>query len=95
MALPLTASWITVVVCALVLGISAICLIGTETGREEVGRIAEKVEKKASKQEEAAEVKEEVVEEVAETTVEETVVDESVAKFFDDLKRKVAWYCHK
>ncbi len=46
MALPLTASWIAIVVCALVLGISAICLIGTETGREEVNRVEEKVEKK-------------------------------------------------
>ena len=46
MALPLTASWIAIVVCALILGISAICLIGAETGREEVGRVEEKVEKK-------------------------------------------------
>ncbi len=46
MALPLLASWIAIVVCALILGISAICLIGTETGREEVGRVEEKVEKK-------------------------------------------------
>ena len=46
MALPLTAGWITLVVCALILGISAICLIGTETGREEVNRVEEKVEKK-------------------------------------------------
>lgn len=46
MALPLTASWIAIVVCALVLGTSAICLIGTETGREEVNRVEEKVEKK-------------------------------------------------
>ena len=33
-------------VCALILGISAICLIGTETGREEINRVEEKVEKK-------------------------------------------------
>ena len=46
MALPLTASWITLVVCALILGISAICLIGTETGREEINRVEEKVGKK-------------------------------------------------
>lgn len=46
MALPLTASWIAIVVCALILGISAICLIGTETGREEINRFEEKVEKK-------------------------------------------------
>lgn len=46
MALPLTASWIAIVVCALILGISGICLIGTETGREEINRVEEKVEKK-------------------------------------------------
>lgn len=46
MALPLIASWIAIVVCALILGISAICLIGTETGREEINRVEEKVEKK-------------------------------------------------
>ena len=46
MAMPLTASWIAIVVCALILGISAICLIGTETGREEINRVEEKVEKK-------------------------------------------------
>lgn len=46
MALPLTASWIAIVVCALILGISAICLIGTETGRKEINRVEEKIEKK-------------------------------------------------
>ena len=46
MALPLMASWIAIVVCALILGVSAICLIGTETGREEINRVEEKVEKK-------------------------------------------------
>ena len=46
MAMPLTASWIAIVVCALILGISAICLIETETGREEINRVEEKVEKK-------------------------------------------------
>ena len=43
---PLTASWIAIVVCALIFGISAICLIGTETGREEIIRVEEKIEKK-------------------------------------------------
>lgn len=46
MVLPLMASWIAIVVCALILGISAICFIGTETGREEINRVEEKVEKK-------------------------------------------------
>lgn len=46
MAFPIAPSWIAIIVCALILGISAICLIGTETGREEVNRIEEKVEKK-------------------------------------------------
>lgn len=45
-AFPIAPSWIAVVVCALILGISAICLIGTETGREEINRVEEKVEKK-------------------------------------------------
>ncbi len=46
MALPLTATWIAIVVCALILGISAICLVGTDTGKEEISRVEEKVEKK-------------------------------------------------
>ena len=46
MAFPIVPTWIAIVVCALILGISAICLIGTETGREEINRVEEKVEKK-------------------------------------------------
>ena len=46
MVFPIVPTWIAIVVCALILGISAICLIGTETGREEINRVEEKVEKK-------------------------------------------------
>ena len=46
MAIPTLASWLSIVVCVLILGISIICLIGTETGREEINRVEEKVEKK-------------------------------------------------
>lgn len=46
MAFPLLPTWIPVVICSVILGISAICLIGTETGREEINRVEEKVEKK-------------------------------------------------
>ena len=46
MAFPIAPSWIAIVVCALILSISAICLIGTETSREEINRVEEKVEKK-------------------------------------------------
>lgn len=46
MAFPFLPSWIPIVVCSVILGISAICLIGTETGREEINRVEEKVEKK-------------------------------------------------
>ena len=46
MALPLTASWSAFVSCTLILGLSAICLIGTEVAKEEINRIEEKVEKK-------------------------------------------------
>ena len=45
-AFPIAPTWIAIVVCTLILGISAICLIGTETGREEINRVEEKVEKK-------------------------------------------------
>lgn len=46
MAFPIAPTWIAIIVCALMLGISAICLIGTETGREEINRVEEKVDKK-------------------------------------------------
>ena len=46
MAFPLLPTWIAIIVCSVVLGISAICLIGTETGREEIKRVEDKVEKK-------------------------------------------------
>ena len=46
MAFPLLPTWVPIVVCALILGVSAICLIGTENGREEINRVEEKVEKK-------------------------------------------------
>lgn len=46
MALSFVPSWIAIVVCILILGISAVCLIGAETGREEVNRIEHKVSKK-------------------------------------------------
>ena len=45
-AFSIAPSWVAVVVCALILGVSSICLIGTETGREEINRIEEKVEMK-------------------------------------------------
>lgn len=46
MAFPVLPTWIPIVICFVILGISAICLIGTETGREEINRVEEKVEKK-------------------------------------------------
>ena len=46
MAFPLLPTWIPIVICSVILGISSICLIGTETGREEINRVAVKVEKK-------------------------------------------------
>lgn len=46
MALSFVQSWIAIVVCILILGVSAVCLIGTETGREEIIRIEHKVSKK-------------------------------------------------
>lgn len=46
MALSFVPSWIAIVVCILILGVSAVCLIGTETGREEINRVEQKVSKK-------------------------------------------------
>ena len=46
MAFPIIPSWVAVVVCTLIVGISGICLIGTETGRDEINRVDKKVEKK-------------------------------------------------
>ncbi|MBQ7119184.1 MAG: hypothetical protein IJO09_03130 [Oscillospiraceae bacterium] len=46
MVFPIIPSWVAVVVCTFIIGISGICLIGTETGREEINRVEEKAEKK-------------------------------------------------
>lgn len=46
MVFPALPTWIPVVVCSLILGVSAICLIETETGREQINHVEEKVEKK-------------------------------------------------
>lgn len=46
MIFPLIPSWIVVIACALVLGISAICLISADVARDEVNRAEEKVNQK-------------------------------------------------
>lgn len=46
MVFPTIASWIAVIACSLILGISLICLIGTEVARDEIARVESKVEKK-------------------------------------------------
>ena len=46
MIFPTLPTWIPVVVCSVILGGSAICLIGTETGREEINRVEEKAKRK-------------------------------------------------
>lgn len=46
MIFPTLPTWIPIVVCSVILGGSAICLIGTETGREEINRVEEKVKSK-------------------------------------------------
>lgn len=46
MAIPTLASWIAVVICSLILGISLISLIGTELTKDEIVRVESKVEKK-------------------------------------------------
>ncbi len=46
MALPTTPGWVAVVISALILGVSAICLLGAETGRDEIVRVEEAVHEK-------------------------------------------------
>lgn len=46
MALPTLPMWIAIVVSILLLGISAICLIATEAGRDKVNRVEAKVQQK-------------------------------------------------
>jgi hypothetical protein len=46
MAVPTLPVWSAIVVCALVLGISAICMISAEAGRNEIERVEAKVQKK-------------------------------------------------
>lgn len=46
MVFPLIPSWITVIVCALILGISTICLISSDVTRDEINRVEEKVNQK-------------------------------------------------
>lgn len=43
---PLIPSWIAVIACALILGISAICLISADTTRDEINYVEEKVNRK-------------------------------------------------
>ncbi len=46
MILPLTANWIAVVICILILSVSAMCLIGTKSGKEKITQVEENAEKK-------------------------------------------------
>lgn len=45
-AVPTTPSWVAVIVCVLILGISAICLISGEAARDEINRVEEKNSRK-------------------------------------------------
>ncbi len=45
-AAPITPAWAVIIVSVLVLGISAICLITTEVGKEEILRVEQKVQRK-------------------------------------------------
>lgn len=46
MVFPVIPSWIAVIICALILGISAICLISADVARAEIARVEEKVNRK-------------------------------------------------
>lgn len=46
MAVPTLPAWSAIIVCALILGISAICMISAETAREEIERVEARVKQK-------------------------------------------------
>lgn len=46
MALPTTPGWVAVVISALILGVSVICLVGTDIGRDEIVRVEQAVHEK-------------------------------------------------
>ena len=46
MFLPSLPAWSAVVLCSIILGISAVCMIATDTGSEEINRVETKVQKK-------------------------------------------------
>lgn len=46
MCVPTAPTWIVVIVCVLIAGISAICMIAADTGRSEIQRVEAKVQKK-------------------------------------------------
>lgn len=46
MFIPTAPAWIVVIVCVLIAGISAICMIAADTGRGEIERVEAKVQKK-------------------------------------------------
>lgn len=48
LTLPEITNWIPIIVCTAIAGISGICLIATDVGREEVTRVEEKVQRKVS-----------------------------------------------
>lgn len=48
LTLPTIPNWIPVIACAMILGVSGICLITTEIGREEIARVEAKVQRKVS-----------------------------------------------
>src|SRR5699024_9836989 len=46
MVFPIIPSWVAIIICALILGISAICLISADAARGEIARVEEKVNRK-------------------------------------------------
>jgi len=45
-AVPSLPTWSVIVTCSLILGISAVCMIATDTGRSEIERVEDRVQKK-------------------------------------------------
>lgn len=102
MIFPLIPSWIVVIACALVLGISAICLISADVARDEINRVEEKVNQKVfyirelqadveilAEQEQNPEIKAELKKLVEKIRYNDPMSSEALADIETEIKEKV------
>ena len=102
MVFPIIPSWVTVIVCASILGISAICLFSADVARDEINRVEEKVNQKVfyirelqadveilAEQEQNPEIKAELKKLVEKIRYNDPMSSEALADIEAEIKEKV------